>query len=67
MVASEGCVPTLFLDGVQSPIFNGTIDDLVDPSDVEGIEVYAHSSSVPIQFSYGNGCGVIVVWTRRGP
>lgn len=42
------------------------IDDVVEPEDVEGIEVYRGLSTVPAQFlSLKADCGVIVIWTRR--
>lgn len=44
------------------------IDDVVAPSDVEGIEVYRGLATVPAQFlSPEADCGVIVIWTRRAP
>lgn len=44
------------------------IDDVVTPEEVEGIEVYRGLSTVPAQFlSPRADCGVIVIWTRRGP
>jgi hypothetical protein len=46
-----------------------TVDDVVDPRDIEAIEVYRSGADVPAQFG-GMGpftrCGVVVVWTRRG-
>jgi len=45
------------------------VDDVVDPRDIEAIEVYRSGAQVPAQFG-GMGpftrCGVVVVWTRRG-
>lgn len=44
-----------------------TIDDLVSPQSVEGIEVYRGISTVPAEFlSPDAACGVVVIWTRRG-
>lgn len=44
-----------------------TIDDVVSPGVVEGIEVYRGLSSVPPEFLTPNAeCGVIAIWTRRG-
>lgn len=37
------------------------------PSDVQAMEVYAANSSTPAEFLDGSGCGVIAVWTKRGP
>jgi hypothetical protein len=44
-----------------------TIDDMVSPSSVEGIEIYRGLSEVPAEFGGPNAhCGVIAVWTKRG-
>lgn len=44
-----------------------SVDDYVQPSDVEGIEVYRGESDTPAEFLTRNaGCGTIVIWTRRG-
>ncbi|MBA2668917.1 MAG: TonB-dependent receptor [Gemmatimonadetes bacterium] len=44
-----------------------TIDDVVSPSAVEGIEIYRGLSDVPAEFGgHDARCGVIVIWTRRG-
>jgi len=57
------------LDAGEGDIFQGRdigIDDLVDPNDVVGIEVYKGPSTVPVELSMVNtDCGVIVIWTRR--
>jgi hypothetical protein len=44
------------------------IDDVVLPNSVEGIEVYRGLSTVPARFLTPEAdCGVIAIWTRRGP
>ncbi len=56
-----GCPIQYFLDGVP---FTGDVDELT-PDQVEGIEVYRGSSSIPPQFNTGTSmCGVIAVWSR---
>lgn len=43
------------------------LDDAVTPNAVEGIEVYRGLSGVPAEFlNPSSGCGVVVIWTRRG-
>lgn len=37
------------------------------PSDVQAMEVYASNASTPAEYLDGSGCGVIAVWTKRGP
>jgi hypothetical protein len=40
------------------------VDELT-PDQVEGIEIYRGSSSVPPQFNTGTSmCGVIAIWSR---
>jgi hypothetical protein len=56
-----GCPIQYFLDGTP---FGGDIDELT-PDQVEGIEVYRGSSTVPPEFNTGTSmCGVIAVWSR---
>jgi len=58
------CPMQVYLDQVPLPSpFN--IDLLPPPRDIAGIEVYAGSSTIPLQFSgFDRGCGVILVWTK---
>ncbi|MFW6201984.1 MAG: carboxypeptidase regulatory-like domain-containing protein, partial [Gemmatimonadota bacterium] len=69
------CWPRILLDGYV--VFPGgelgpgdappLIDDLVAPTDVEGIEVYRDAAEMPAQYGGANSaCGVIVIWTRAG-
>jgi len=61
--ALRQCPPAVYLDHVRMPSgFGFTIDDWVQPHDIEGIEVYNGYASTPAEF-YG-GCGAIVIWTR---
>jgi hypothetical protein len=56
----QGCVPALFVDDVRSE--PGWLQDL-DPVRVEALEIYS-GANAPLR--YNDGCGVILVWTRRG-
>lgn len=60
----RSCVPNLWIDGQQA---HGMELDEVPVSDIEGIELYATSSTTPAQFWQGNqtSCGTIVVWSRN--
>jgi hypothetical protein len=60
----EGCQPAVYLDGVHFPLMGESIDDIVNPMDLEGIEVYTHAVEVPPQFAAGSNCGAIVLWTK---
>ena len=63
------CQPAYFVDG--SPFYvDGSNGDPfpVAPTEILGIEVYAGAAGVPIEFqrNQNGGCGVIVIWTKRG-
>jgi hypothetical protein len=57
----------VYLDGLRFPLFRGeSIDHLVSPMELEGIEVYAHAAQVPVEFQRTRaGCGAILFWTRH--
>jgi hypothetical protein len=68
--ARGGCEPQVYLDGMDVSMFGNvtSVDDLVRPEDLEGVEVYG-SSNVPVEFirnSPGNPCGAVMLWTRMG-
>jgi outer membrane receptor for ferrienterochelin and colicin len=65
-VRMRGCAPRVFLDGIQIRMVGLTIDDLVRPNELEGIEVYRSSAETPGEFTSPGGCGAIALWTRRG-
>ena len=60
------CPMQVYLDQVPLPTpFN--LDLLPPPRDLEGIEVYAGSATIPPEFSgFNRGCGVVLVWTKEG-
>jgi len=65
------CNPSVVLDGVLLQP-GGTaggglsLDDLVDPFNIEALEVYPGPEGVPIQYSgYLSPCGAILIWSRR--
>jgi len=62
----RGCTPAVFVDGILVPtIARVTIDDLVRPSMLEGIEVYKNSLDAPPQYGLIGPCGAILFWTRK--
>lgn len=68
--ARGGCEPQVYLDGMDVSMFGNvtSVDDLVRPEDLEGVEVYG-ASSVPVEFIRnftGNPCGAVMLWTRMG-
>lgn len=61
---TTGCrSPVVFLDGAR--ISGADLDQILNPQDIAGIEVYTRASEVPPTFNVQGGaaCGVIVVWT----
>ena len=69
MTGMAPCPYSVYLDGML--MVSPTLPDdwwarsLIRPEDVDGIEVYRRPSEVPIQYSGGGGCGVILIWSRR--
>jgi outer membrane receptor protein involved in Fe transport len=58
------CVMGVYRDGV--PEKQDLDLDQIPPEQIEAIEVFT-GLEVPVQYSSGaNGCGVILIWTRRG-
>lgn len=69
------CWPMVFLDrhlirtgGLLSAGADPVVlDDIVSAFDVAAIEVYRTPAEIPPEFNGPNaGCGVVVIWTRRG-
>lgn len=67
LVRSSGmtgdCAPAIFLNGLLVNIEDGDLDNIINPKDVRAIELYARTSSIPLQFQTRNGCGSAVIWT----
>ena len=64
-----GCTPDVYLDGM--PIIDGasSLNDLINPNDVSGVEIYNGGATTPVQFQGnpgGGSCGAVVVWSKRG-
>jgi hypothetical protein len=62
------CIPALYIDGAHINRFdrNDSLDRYVSPLAVEGIEVYRGAASAAGQYFDPSGCGLVLVWTRRG-
>ena len=66
---TQNCPIRFFIDGMNVPLNGMSIDELVQPSDIEGIEIYKGVSTVPAEYSGksmqdDSRCGVVAVWTR---
>jgi hypothetical protein len=58
------CRPSVYVDGVQV-IGYRSIDDLAQPLELEGVEVYRSAYQAPVEFTgLRAGCAVILIWTR---
>jgi hypothetical protein len=61
------CEPALYIDGLRvRQSAESTLDDVLSPQDIEGVEVYSTGSTAPVQFYDPSACGVILFWTRPG-
>lgn len=62
LVMRGRCRPNIYIDGVATdPTMS--LDLMLRPDDVEGIEVHS-AATVPPQFAR-EGCGAVLVWTRE--
>lgn len=59
------CRPQVYVDGVQMHATGGTVD-MVEAQDLEGVEVYRGFAEMPPEYMDESGCGVVLLWTRRG-
>jgi hypothetical protein len=64
---TRGCVPAIFVDGSHINIDRSmSLDHYVAPLAIEGIEVYRGGHHQVGRFHDPYGCGLVLVWTRRG-
>lgn len=65
---SRGCIPAIYVDGTHINGFRPgeSLDNFVVPMDIEGIEVYRGSTPPVGGYFDDRGCGLVLVWTRRG-
>jgi hypothetical protein len=65
----QGCTPNVYLDGAL--VVSARAPDpswatnLIDPLDLDGVEIYRRPSEVPVQYSASGVCGVVLIWSRR--
>jgi hypothetical protein len=60
--ARSGCATTYMLDGL--PIDLSSLDSMIQPQDVEGIEIYRGINQVPPEYAFRARCGLVLIWTR---
>jgi hypothetical protein len=63
----NACLPRLFVDGTRVTYdANNDINGVVNPGQIEAIEVFRGPAEIPVQFNDNNSaCGVILIWTRH--
>lgn len=65
-VGGAMCQVAVYMDNALLPAAQVNLDAILT-SDVGGIEFYAGGAQLPVQFEHtGNGCGVLMIWTRDG-
>lgn len=64
VVMRGNCKPAIFIDGILTTEGGMSIDEMLQPQDIEGIEIY-RGSETPAAF-VRNTCGSILFWTRPG-
>ena len=62
------CLPDVYLDGTRlRQTRDVDVDAFVNPSSLEGVEVYTSAATAPSIYSGSNACGVVAFWTRPAP
>jgi hypothetical protein len=63
-VLLRGCKPSIWENGMK--VFGAEVDDVANPSDVAGMEIYVSWAGLPPQYQdrENPGCGAIILWTR---
>ena len=60
------CQPAVFIDGLRiTELTARDIDMWVRPEELAGLEIYTRSEQAPPEFTTTDGCGALVLWTKR--
>lgn len=61
----RGCRPKIWVDGVQAQ--DAEIDDLINPSEIAGIEIYPSWAGTPSRYMdrENRACGAVLIWSRQ--
>jgi hypothetical protein len=68
VIMAGNCVARTFVDGIRvSQTDGGSLDDLLPPERVAGVELYPRGMSAPAQYQdiEDPGCGVVLFWTKE--
>ena len=66
VIMAGGCPARTFIDGMRVQQGAGaSIDDLITPDRIAGVEVYPRATGAPLQYQDpGQRCGVVLFWTK---
>lgn len=66
-ILPESCPVQYYLDGMPYALPTRGIDDIA-VKELEAVEIYRGASEVPTEFNRTDAtCGVVLLWTRKGP
>lgn len=68
VIMAGNCVARTFVDGIRvSQTDGGSLDDLLPPERVAGVELYPRGMSAPAQYQdiENPACGVVLFWTKE--
>jgi len=68
VIMAGDCVAQMFVDGVRISQANGvSVDDLLDPTRIAGVEMYPRALGAPVQYLDASNpqCGVVLFWTKE--
>jgi hypothetical protein len=61
------CEPAIYIDGLSvRQLPESTIDDLLVPSNIDGVEIYTTTANAPVRYASQSNCGVVLFWTGVG-
>jgi hypothetical protein len=67
----DPCIPALYLNGQKTMVDFDDLDQMIDPDDILGVEVYRTEIEIPRIYDIKNGakCGLLSIWTKihEGP
>ncbi len=67
VIMAGGCVARTYVDGIRVQQGAGaSVDDLLTPDRIAGVEMYPRGVGAPLQYTEpgGRGCGVVLFWTK---
>jgi hypothetical protein len=59
------CPASITLNGMPFPLWGESVDNMINVSDVVGVEAYPSAIAVPPELAWlSQGCGTVGIWTR---